>query len=115
MSAKQMLRHHFREQRQLGEVATRAIQEAVVNLVGRSICGNGYVGIYWPYRVRRIYVRCVMFSIRRWPCRSPMAKEDSSIGAGPKNLFSRMAAAFLRPPTEWLFGPINWRFCWCRR
>ena len=48
MSAKQMLRHHFREQRQLGEVATRAIQEAVVNLVGRSICGNGYVGIYWP-------------------------------------------------------------------
>jgi 5,10-methenyltetrahydrofolate synthetase len=48
MSAKQMLRHHFREQRQLGEVATRTIQEAVVNLVGRSICGNGYVGIYWP-------------------------------------------------------------------
>lgn len=48
MSAKQMLRHHFREQRQLGEVATRAIQEAVVNLVDRSICGNGYVGIYWP-------------------------------------------------------------------
>ena len=43
-----MLRHHFREQRQLGEVATRAIQEAVVNLVDRSICGNGYVGIYWP-------------------------------------------------------------------
>ena len=48
MSIKQTLRHHFRTQRHLGEAATRAIQEAVVDLVNGSSGGNRHVGIYWP-------------------------------------------------------------------
>ena len=68
-----------------------------------------------PCLVRRIYVRCVMFSILHWPYRSPMAEEDSRIEAGPKNLFSPMAAVFLLPPREKLSDPINWRCFWCQR
>ena len=48
MSIKQTLRHHFRTQRHLGEAATRAIQEVVVDLVNGSSGGNRHVGIYWP-------------------------------------------------------------------
>ena len=48
MSDKPTLRRHFRAQRHLGEVAGRAIQDAVVELIGRSNCGNRHVGIYWP-------------------------------------------------------------------
>ena len=48
MSAKQALRRHFRAQRRLDQTATRSIQDAVMELIGRSNCGNRHVGIYWP-------------------------------------------------------------------
>tara|TARA_Y100000991_G_scaffold13820_1_gene9443 strand:- start:125 stop:673 length:549 start_codon:yes stop_codon:yes gene_type:complete len=50
MSSKQTLRRHFRAQRDLKEAATQSIQNAVVELIGRSNCGKRQVGIYWPLR-----------------------------------------------------------------
>ena len=50
MSSKQTLRRHFRAQRDLKEAATQSIQNAVVELIGRSNSGNRQVGIYWPLR-----------------------------------------------------------------
>ena len=48
MSAKATLRLHYRGQRHLDETATRSIQDAVRELIGRSNCGNSHLGIYWP-------------------------------------------------------------------
>ena len=48
MSNKPTLRRHFKAQRHLEEAATRSIQDAVATLIGRSNCGDGHVGIYWP-------------------------------------------------------------------
>ena len=50
MSSKQTLRRHFRAQRDLKEAANQSIQNAVVDLIGRSNCGKRHVGIYWPLR-----------------------------------------------------------------